>query len=47
MAKTISNKIKEIVWHNEKRKISELKPFEGNPRQANEKKQKNDILKSF
>jgi len=28
MAKTISNKIKEIVWHNEKRKISELKPFD-------------------
>ena len=34
--------MKEIIWHNEKRKINELKPFEGNPRQANEKKVPND-----
>ena len=26
-----------LKWHNEKRKVSELKLFEGNPRQANEK----------
>jgi len=46
MAKTISNKIKEIVWHNEKRKISELKPFEGNPRKAGEKEYQ-DLSKSL
>lgn len=38
--------MKKIIWRTEKRKIDELKPFEGNPRQATEK-QKEDLSKSL
>jgi len=38
--------MEKLVWHNEKRKISELKPFEGNPRKAGEKEVK-DLDKSL
>ena len=32
-----SKKMEKIIWKSEHRKISELKPLKGNPRQANEK----------
>lgn len=32
--------MEKLIWHNEKRKVSDLKPFEGNPRQATEKEVK-------
>ncbi|XOB46639.1 MAG: DNA modification methylase [Candidatus Nealsonbacteria bacterium] len=35
-----------ITWKSEKREISKLKPFEGNPRKANEK-EVNDLTKSL
>ena len=35
-----------LVWHNEKRKIDDLIPFEGNPRQMTEK-QASDLKKSL
>jgi len=38
--------MEKIIWKNEKRKISELKQFEGNPRQANEKETE-DLNKSL
>jgi len=33
--------MEKLIWHNEKRKLSELKPFEGNPRKAGEKEYQN------
>jgi len=38
--------MEKIIWKTEKRKLSELKPFKGNPRQANEKQIK-DLNKSL
>ena len=38
--------MKGLVWKNEKRKLSELKNFEGNPRQATER-QVQDLDKSL
>ena len=43
----IENKnMEKIKWHNEKRKVKDLKLFEGNPREATEK-QKGDLNKSL
>ena len=38
--------MEKIIWHNEKRKITDLKPFEGNPRKATEKEVE-DLAKSL
>lgn len=38
--------MEKIIWHNEKRKVKDLKFFEGNPRQADEK-QIRDLDKSL
>ena len=38
--------MEKIKWHNEKRKVKDLKPFEGNPREVTEK-QVEDLNKSL
>jgi len=42
----MNNKKSKLEWHTEKRKIKDLIPFEGNPRQMTEK-QNNDLTKSL